>query len=71
MMDAFLTPRARALRCLHILLDAAAKRLSEAQKEYRYCKTRCDLAGLLRAQAEGEKAFRDCGKRSNDLRRLR
>ncbi len=62
----------RAIECVHILRNCARRRLSTANRVARECREDPRLPYLATAaDTMGRRAFRDCGKYSNALRRLR
>jgi hypothetical protein len=66
-----MTPKMRALYHLEVLREVASMRLSLAQKDFHWAKVRCDQPAMAIAIQEGEVAFRECGKWSNEIRRAR
>jgi hypothetical protein len=62
----------KAIECVHILRNCAKERLSMANNVARACREGdCPWYILKAADVMGQKAFVECGRWSNELRKLR
>jgi len=65
-----MNPKDKALECLTKLRKYASTRLSVAQRDFRVAKILCDQQGMADAIADSDRAFRETGKWSNQIRRV-
>ena len=62
--------RHRVFRLNEVLLKIAGMKLSVAQKDFRHAKIMCDQPAIKKAIRETQKAFLDCGRISNRIKKL-